>query len=88
MFIPVIDRLTFKTYKELSLINRKKPTEKWTTDVNMCIYCSSCLVAQSCPTLCDPMDCSLPGFPVHHELLELAQTHVLQVGDEIGRAHV
>ena len=38
-------------------------------------------VAQSCPTLCDPMDCSFPGFPVHHQLLELAQTHVHRVGD-------
>ena len=33
-------------------------------------------VTQSCLTLCDPMDCSTPGFPVHHQLLELAQTHV------------
>ena len=33
-------------------------------------------VAQSCPTLCDPMDCSTPGFPVHHQLLERAQTYV------------
>ena len=33
-------------------------------------------VAQLCPTLCDPMDCSMPGFPVHHHLLEFAQTHV------------
>ena len=41
------------------------------------------LVAQSCPTLCDPMDCSTPGFPVHHQLPELAQTHVHQVGDVI-----
>ena len=40
-------------------------------------------VAQSCPTLCDPMDCSTPGFPVHHQLLELAQTHVRRVGDAI-----
>ena len=32
---------------------------------------------------CDPMDCSTPGFPVHHQLLELVQTHVLQVGDII-----
>ena len=32
-------------------------------------------VAQSCPTLCDPMDCNTPGFPVHHRLLELPQTH-------------
>ena len=31
-------------------------------------------VSQSCPTLCDPMDCSTPGFPVHHQLLELTQT--------------
>ena len=33
------------------------------------------------PTLCNPMDCSMPGFPVHHQLPELAQTHVHQVGD-------
>ena len=32
--------------------------------------------ARSCPTLCDPMDCSTPGFPVHHQLPELAQMHV------------
>ena len=35
-------------------------------------------VAQSCPTICDPMDCSIPGFSAHHQLLELAQTHVIQ----------
>ena len=33
-------------------------------------------VAQSCPTLCDPMNCSMPGLPVHHHLLEFTQTHV------------
>ena len=38
-------------------------------------------VAQSCPTLCNPMDCSTPGFPVHHQLPELAQTHVHQISD-------
>ena len=42
-------------------------------------------VAQSCPTLCDPMDCSMPGVPVHHLLLKLAQTHVHRVGDAIDR---
>ena len=36
-------------------------------------------VTQSCPTLCDPMDCSTPCFPVHHQLPELAQTHVHRV---------
>ena len=44
-------------------------------------------VTQSCPTLCDTMDCSLPGFPVHHQLPELAQTHVHQVGDAILPSH-
>ena len=39
------------------------------------------------PTLCDPMDCSTPGFPVHHQLLELAQTHAHQVGDAIQPSH-
>ena len=46
------------------------------------------LVAQSCPTLCDPMDCSMPGLPVHHQLSELAQTHVHQVGDAIQPSHL
>ena len=40
-------------------------------------------VTQSCLTLCDPMDYSTPGFPVHHQLLELTQTHVHRVGDAI-----
>ena len=40
-------------------------------------------VAQSCPTLCNPMDYSMPGFLVHHQLLELAQIHVHQIGDAI-----
>ena len=44
-------------------------------------------VAQPCLTLCDPMDCSTPGFPVHLQLLELAQTHVHQVSDAIQPSH-
>ena len=40
-------------------------------------------VAQSCPTLCDPMDCSMPDLPVHHQLLEFTQTHAHWVGDAI-----
>ena len=40
-------------------------------------------VAQLCLTLCDPMDCSTPGFPVHHQFPKLAQTHVHQVTDTI-----
>ena len=40
-------------------------------------------VAQSYPTLCDPMNRSMPGLPVHHKLLEFTQTHAHQVGDAI-----
>ena len=45
------------------------------------------LSPQSCPTLCNPINCSTPGFPVHHQFLELAQTHVHQVGDAIQPSH-
>ena len=44
-------------------------------------------VAQLCLTLCNPMDCSTPGFSVHHQLLELAQTHIHRVGDAIQPSH-
>ena len=47
----------------------------------------SLVQSQSCPTLCDPIDCSRPGFPVHHKLPELAQTHVHRVGDAIQPSH-
>ena len=46
-----------------------------------CVYWWCCSVTQSCPTLCNPMDCSMTGFPDLHYLLELAQTHVHWVGD-------
>ena len=46
-----------------------------------------CSVAQSCPTLWDPMDCSTPVFLVHHHLPEIAQTHVHRVSDAIQPSH-
>ena len=49
------------------------------------VYFSS--VAQSCPTLCDPMNHSTPGLPVHHQLLEFTQTHAHRVGDAIKPSH-
>ena len=49
-----------------------------TSDMHICCYCS---VAQSCLALCDPMDCSTPGFPVLHHLLECAQTLAHWVGE-------
>ena len=56
-----------------------------TGDMNSSVQFSP--VAQSCLTLCDPMDCSMPGFPVHHQLPELAQTPVHWIGDAIQPSH-
>jgi len=44
-------------------------------------------VAQSCPTLYDPMNRSMPGLPVHHQLLEFTQTHIHRVSDAIQPSH-
>ena len=53
----------------------------------VCVCCS-CSATQSCPTLCDPMNPSMPGLPVHHQLLEFTQTHVHRVGDAIQPSHL
>ena len=50
-------------------------------------FCCSYSVTQSCPTLCNPMDCSTPGFPVLHHFLELSQTHVHSLSDAIQPSH-
>ena len=74
------------------------PTTNWR---NLCLFQSSKIcylkkketsaqfssVAQSCLTLCNPIDCSMPGFPIHHQLPEIAQTHVHWVGDAIQPSH-
>ena len=52
-----------------------------------CCCCCCCSVALSWPTLCDPMDCSTPGLPLLHYLLEFPQTHVHRVGDVIQPSH-
>ena len=57
----------------------------WFIPHKNCLQFSS--VAQSCPTLCDPMNRSMPGLPVHHQLPEFTQTHVHQVGDVIQPSH-
>ena len=61
------------------IVNISNNTTMFRTKTSLWVAFSS--VAQSCPTLCHPMDCSTPGFPVHHQLPELTQTHVCQVGD-------
>ena len=45
-------------------------------------------VTKSCPTLCNPMNCSMPGLSVHHQLLEFTQTHVHRVSDAIHPSHL
>ena len=58
--------------------------------LNLTLYLSSVQfssVTQLCLTLCDPMDCSIPSFPVHHQLTELTQTHVHRVADAIQPSH-
>ena len=54
-------------------------------EIHSCCQFSS--VSQSCPTLCNPMHCSTPDFPVHHQLPELTQTHVHRVCDAIQPSH-
>ena len=75
----------------LSVEQRKKPDFHGWAEVSrkVCALQSSQFssVAQSCLTLCDPMDCSTPGFPVHHQLPELAQTHVHWASDAIQPPH-
>ena len=59
----------------------------------VCLYirilwgCCCSPVTKFCPTLCDPMNCSLPGLPVHQQLPKLTQTHVHWVGDAIQPSH-
>ena len=57
--------------------------------IGICLFCSCCIssVAQLCLTLCDPMNCSTPGLPVHHQLPEFTQTHVHRVDDAIQPSH-
>ena len=73
---------------------KQMKTYRWLThtgkDARHCSLFSSVQfssVAQSCPTLCDPMNCSTPGLPVHQHFPEFTQTHVHQIGDAIQPSH-
>ena len=63
--------------------HEKAELKKFKSYKAICINTQFTSVTESCPALCDSMDSSSPGFPVHHQLLELTQTHVHQVGDAI-----
>ena len=75
----------------LNMWNLKKDTNELNyktnrfTDIENKLQFSS--VTQSCLTLCDPMNCSKPGLPVHHQLPEFTQTHFHRVGDAIQPSH-
>ena len=60
-------------------------SKNWKKNMYIVYCCPS--ATKSCPTLCDPMDCSMPGYPVPHSLLELAQIHVHRVSDFIQPYH-
>ena len=61
------------------------PFSSWLSGGPCC--CSCFPVPKLCPVLCNPIDCSTPGFPVHHYLPEFVQTHVCGVGDAIKSSH-
>ena len=60
---------------------------KITRNESFVLFIQFSSVAQSCPTLFDPMNCSTPGLPIHHQLLEFTQTHVHRVSDAIQPSH-
>ena len=55
--------------------------------LRFCLYCFSCSVTQSCPILCNPVDCSTPGLSVLHHLLEFVQVHVHCIDDAVQLSH-
>ena len=72
------------------LLRSKLQKSLWAVTAAMklrCLLLHFTSVTQFYPTLCDPMDCSTPGFPVHHQLPEFTQTHVHRVSDSIQPSH-
>ena len=65
----------------------KKEKHVLKQDTLLLCYFQFSSVAQSCPTLCDPMNCSTPGLPVHHQPPEFTQAHVHWVGDATQPSH-
>ena len=65
----------------------KKTAQNYTAHICFNISVQFSSVAQSCLTLCDPMNCSTPGLPVHHQLPEFTQTHVHLLSDAIQPSH-
>ena len=80
---------TLFSYENCQVLGGKTtPTNTW-MEILLChrLIVQFSSVTQSCPTLCDPMNRSTPGLPVHHQLPESTQTHVHWVGDAIQPSH-
>ena len=71
-------------HRLLNYVGEGKGGMIWENSIEACIFSS---VAQSCPTLCNPMNRCTPGLPVHHQLPEFTQTHVHRVRDAIQPSH-
>ena len=97
LFFPLVQSLYIQIFPLFPLF---LPPINYTTFIQLLMFLFSCLffasfisgqsvssVPQLCPTLCDPMDRSTPGLPVHHQLLEFTQTHVHHIGDAIQPSH-
>ena len=71
----------------LQSIGSQRVEHDWSDLAHMHRYIQLSSVTQSCPTLCNPMDCSTPGLPVHHQTPVLAQTNAHQINDDIQLSH-
>ena len=73
----------------LKPLARHSSVSRQTYNLKICMhpYVQFSSVTQSCLTLCDPMNCSMPGLPVHHQLLEFTQIHIHQVSDAFQSSH-
>ena len=78
-------KLFYRVYIYIKSVPLNLETMSWFSKVVASVQFSS--VAQSCPTICDPMNCSTPGLPIHHQLPESTQTHVHWVGDAIQSSY-
>ena len=77
----------YKLFQVYSLLSLSQSCNQLVLQRTILPFIQFSSVAQSCLTLCNPMDCSTPGLPVHHQLTEFTQTHVHQVSDAIQPSH-
>ena len=84
---PILERKEYLTTKASRRISVCSRFEKLGSLFFYFLLFQFSSVAQSCPTLCNPMDCSMTGLPVHHQLPEPIQTHVHHIGEAIQPSH-